>query len=157
MSILRSPIYAFHQPRQVEPGVTYHYTDQGEQTVELAIVPHPGTYVEGDVVRCAASLNVPPLVGEVEAHPGAWPPAASLASCDAPNIVLTVLKVAEEGDDLIVRGYETAGQETEAEIRLGLDGRAWKANWKPYQIVTLRVPEEGTALAIVDMLEESLA
>ncbi|MFN2129246.1 MAG: alpha-mannosidase [Anaerolineae bacterium] len=157
MSILRSPIYAFHQPRQVEPGVTYHYTDQGEQTVELAIVPHPGTYVEGDVVRCAASLNVPPLVGEVEAHPGAWPPAASLASCDAPNIVLTVLKVAEEGDDLIVRGYETAGQETEAEIRLGLDGRAWKANWKPYQIVTLRVPEEGTALAIVDMLEEPLA
>jgi alpha-mannosidase len=30
MSITRSPVYAFHMPRQIEPGVTYHYTDQGE-------------------------------------------------------------------------------------------------------------------------------
>jgi len=80
-----------------------------------------------------------------------------LASCDAPNVVLTTLKIAEEGDDLIVRGYETAGRETEVEIRLGLDGRTWKANWKPHQIVTLRFPSEGAAPVIVDMLEEPLA
>jgi alpha-mannosidase len=157
MSILRSPIYAFHQPRQIEPGVTYHYTDQGEQTAALAIVPHTGTYADGDVVRRAASLNVPPLVGEVEVHAGAWPPAASLASCDAPNVVLTALKVAEEGDDLVVRGYETAGRETTTEIRLGLDGRTWNVTWKPYQIVTLRLPVEATAPIVVDMLEEPLA
>jgi alpha-mannosidase len=157
MSILRSPIYAFHVPRQIEPGVTYHYTDQGEQTVAMAIVPHPGTYVEGDIVRRAASLNVPPIVAEVDVHTGAWPPAASLASCNAPNIVLTVLKVAEEGDDLILRGYETAGQQTVAEIRLGLDGQAWTVTWKPYEIVTLRLGEGGTAPVAVDMLEEPLA
>ncbi|MBN1934012.1 MAG: alpha-mannosidase, partial [Anaerolineae bacterium] len=36
MSLLRSPVFAFHTPRQIEPGVTYHYTDQGEQRVRLA-------------------------------------------------------------------------------------------------------------------------
>ena len=154
MSILRSPIYAFHQPRQIEPGVTYRYTDQGQQTVAMAIVPHSGNYVEADIVRRAASLNVPPVVAEVDVHPGLWPPSASLASCDAPNVVLTTVKVAEEGEDLIVRGYETAGQETTAQIRLGLAERAWTVTWKPYEIVTLRL---GDVEAVpVDLLEEPL-
>jgi hypothetical protein len=55
-----------------------------------------------------------------------------------------------------VRGYETAGRETEAEIRLGLDGRAWHVTWKPHQIVTLRLPREGVAPVIANMLEEPL-
>ncbi|MBM3749447.1 MAG: alpha-mannosidase, partial [Acidobacteria bacterium] len=29
MSVVRSPIYAFHDPAQVQPGETYEYTDQG--------------------------------------------------------------------------------------------------------------------------------
>jgi hypothetical protein len=40
---------------------------------------------------------------------------------------------------------------------LGLDGKAWKVNWKPHQILTLRLPQQGAAPAIVDMLEEPLA
>jgi alpha-mannosidase len=157
MSMLRSPIYAFHQPRQIEPGVTYHYTDQGQQTVEMAIVPHTGTYVEGDVVRRAASLNVPPVVVEVHPHPGVWPAAASLASCDVPNVVLTVAKLAEEGDDLILRGYETAGRETTAQIRVGLADRAWPVVWKPYEIITLRLGRDEAEPVRVDLLEEPLA
>jgi len=153
LSLLRSPVYAFHRPRQIEPGVTYHYADQGEQTVHLALVPHPGTYVQGDVVRRAESLNVLPIVREVDTHPGEWPAAASLVECTSPNVVLTVVKLAEEGDDLIVRGYETAGQETTAEIRLGLDGVRWPTTWKAHQIKTWRL--KGAAEPVeVNLLEE---
>jgi len=42
MSLLRSPVFAFHTPRQIEQGVTYHYTDQGEQHARLALVPYAG-------------------------------------------------------------------------------------------------------------------
>ena len=154
MSILRSPVYAFHRPRQIVPGVTYHYTDQGEQTIHLALVPHTGTWVEGDAVRRAESLNVPPIVCEVEAHPGAWPAAASMVRCTPSNVVLTVVKVAEGGEDLILRGYETAGQETEAEIRLGLEGSRWAATWKPNEIKTLRLTKGAAAPVEVNMLEE---
>ena len=35
--------------------------------------------------------------------------------------MLSVVKLAEEDDDLILRGYETAGRETEAEIAIDLE------------------------------------
>lgn len=155
MSILRSPVYAFHQPRQIEPGVTYHYTDQGEQVVRLALIPYSGSWQrEGDVVRRAESLNAPPVACEVEAHPGEWPACASLVRCSPSNVVLTTIKVAEDGEDLILRGYETAGQETEAEIRLGLEGSRWAATWKPNEIKTLRLTKGAAAPVEVNMLEE---
>ena len=74
-------------------------------------------------------MNVPPIVREVDAHPGRWPAAGSLASCEPANIVLTVVKLAEEGDDLILRGYETAGRETEAEITKANDQYSGKIIW----------------------------
>jgi alpha-mannosidase len=155
MSILRSPVYAFHKPRQIEPGVTYHYTDQGVQVVHMALVPHAGTYVNGDVARLAESLNVPPIVSETGAHAGAWPAAASFVSCSAPNVILTVVKMAEDGDDLVLRGYESAGQETVAELGLGLgDNRArWSITWQPHEIKTLRLAAGAGAPVEVDMLE----
>ncbi|MFL7810477.1 MAG: alpha-mannosidase, partial [Anaerolineae bacterium] len=155
MTILRSPVFAFHRPREIEPGVTYHYTDQGEQVVRLALVPHPGDYREGDVVRLAAALNAPPIAAEVDAHPGEWPGTASFLSCSADNVVLTALKLTEEGDDLILRGYETAGQETTAEIRLGMDGQTWSTTWRAHEIKTLRWNADEGTVADVNMLEEA--
>jgi alpha-mannosidase len=117
-------------------------------------VPHAEGWVEGDLVHRAESLNVPPIVREVDAHPGAWPAVGSLASCAPANIVLTVVKLAEEGDDLIMRGYETAGRETEAEIAIGLDGARFNVTWKPHEIKTLCLERGATALTEVSMLEE---
>jgi alpha-mannosidase len=160
ISLLRSPVYAFHRPRQIEAGVIYHYTDQGEQTVRLALLPHIGTWVEGDLVRRAESLNAPPIVyhaeggAEVDAHPGPWPAAGSLAACSPANVVLTVIKLAEEGEDLILRGVETAGQETEAEIVLGLDQAQLHATWRPHEIKTLRWSPGASELIESSLLEE---
>jgi hypothetical protein len=43
LTILRSPVYAFHTPRQIEPGVIYNYTDQGPQSVPWPSCPTPAT------------------------------------------------------------------------------------------------------------------
>jgi alpha-mannosidase len=155
MSILRSPAYAFHMPRQIEPGVTYRYTDQGVQVVHMALVPHAGTYVQGDVVRRAEALNAPPIVSEVDAHAGPWPAAAPLVECAPANVVLTVVKLAEDGEDLILRGYETAGLETTAEIRFGWgeERACWSIDWRAHEIKTLRL-DKGSAVPVeVTMLE----
>ena len=108
-----------------------------------------------DAVRRAQALNAPPLVREVDAHPGPWPAAGSLASCTPANIVLTVVKLAEEGDDLILRGYETAGRETEGAITIGLDGARFGVTWKPHEIKTLRLQGKVATLTEVSMLEEA--
>jgi alpha-mannosidase len=157
MSILRSPAYAFHMPREIEPGVTYHYTDQGLQVVYMALVPHAGTYVEGHVVRRAQALNAPPIVSEVDAHAGAWPAAASWVECTPANVVLAVVKLSEDGDDLILRGYETAGLETTVQIQFGLgeDRSRWSIAWKPHEIKTLRLVGGVDAPVQVSMLESA--
>jgi hypothetical protein len=55
---------------------------------------------------------------------------------------------------LILRGYETAGQETTAQIRLGMDGQTWSGTWQAHEIKTLRWDtREGTVIE-VNMLEE---
>jgi alpha-mannosidase len=153
MSVLRSPVFAFHQPRQIEPGVTYHYTDQGEQFVRLALVPHAGDWLQGDAPRRAAALNAPPIVRPVESHAGIWPASSSFVSCSAPNVLLTVLKLAEEDESLILRGYETAGQETRGEICFGR-GTSWTVTWKPYEIKSLRLDPDGAGAVETNMLEE---
>ncbi len=153
LSLLRSPVFAFHAPRQIEPGVTYHYTDQGEQRVRLALSPHAGDWTPADPVRRAAMLNAPSLAREIAPHTGSWTRAASFVGCSAPNVALTVLKQAEKGGDWILRGYETAGKETEAQIELGMEGSSWAVKWQPHQIKTLRLSREG-GLVETNMLEE---
>ena len=61
--------------------------------------------------------------------------------------------------DLILRGVETAGRETEAELTLGLDGARCTITWQPHQIKTLRwrrgeAAPGAVAPAEVNMLEE---
>jgi len=106
-----------------------------------------------DPVRRAATLNAPPLAREITAHQGNWPRAVSFVCCSAPNVVLTVLKQAEVGQDWILRGYETEGKATEVIIRLGMEGKSWPILWQPYEIKTLRIAQDGAPM-IVNMLEE---
>jgi hypothetical protein len=94
-------------------------------------------------------------VRELDARPGPWPAAASLVACSPANVVLTTLKLSEEGDDLILRGYETAGRESEAEIELGLSGARCTVPWRPYEIKTLRWQKGAPAPTKVSMLEET--
>jgi alpha-mannosidase len=52
-SLLRSPIYAFHDPRRRVPGVRYHYTDQGLHRFHLRLLPHAGDWNPAGAVRAA--------------------------------------------------------------------------------------------------------
>jgi alpha-mannosidase len=157
MSILRSPIYAFHHPRQIEHGVTYHYTDQGEQTIRMVLVLHTGSWREQNLMRRAEALNAPPIAAEVTSHRGDWPATMSLLECTADNVVLTVLKRSEKGDSLILRGYETTGQETACEIVFGPVGKrtCWDVRWKPYEIKTWCLGPSGPPVE-TNLLEEPL-
>jgi alpha-mannosidase len=59
---------------------------------------------------------------------------------DVPNIVVSDVKQAEDGNDLIIRGYETAGRATKASLDLGLVQCHWTDEFHPLEIKTLRVP-----------------
>ncbi len=144
MTVLRSPAYAHHIPAVLEPGKQYSYIDQGIQHFTYTLLPHRGSWQEAGTVRRAAELNQP-LVALIATYhvDGTLPQTASFALVEPENIILSVIKQAEDGDDVIVRCYETARQATRATITLPLWKRTIEASFGPCEIKTLRIPRDA--------------
>jgi alpha-mannosidase len=150
VSIVRGAVYAQHQPRQVEPNEEYIWQDQGIQTFRMVLAPHAGAWQDAGVVRRAEELTAPVPVLYQGIHQGTRPQSASFLSVDVPNVVVSDVKQAEDGNDLIIRCYETAGRATKASLDLGLVHRQWTGEFHPMEIKTLRVPlaAEGKILEV---------
>ncbi len=114
VSIVRGAVYAQHRPARLMPNGEYIWQDQGIQTFRMWLVPHLGSWQAAGVVRLAEEFTAPVPVLYQGIHPGLKPQSGSFLSVDAANIVVTALKRAEEGDDLILRCYETDGRATTA-------------------------------------------
>jgi len=140
VSIVRGAAYAQHQPRRIDPNGEYIWQDQGIQTFRMVLAPHAGTWQDAGVVRMAEELTAPVPVLYQGIHRGTRAPSASFLSVDVPNVVVSDVKQAEDGTDLIIRCYETAGRATKASLDLGLVHRHWTGEFHPLEIKTLRVP-----------------
>jgi alpha-mannosidase len=154
ISIARSAVYAQHQPRKLEPNGEYLWQDQGEQTFRMLLAPHAGAWQEAGIVRSAEEFSAPIPVIYQGIHAGNRPLSGSFLAVDAPNVVVSVVKKAEEGNDLIIRCYETAGRPASATLDLGLVNRRWTGNFRPLEIKTLRVPRAGGEVREVNALEQ---
>jgi alpha-mannosidase len=97
LSLLRAPI----SPDPV--------ADKGHHEFTYALLPHAGDFRDGQVIHEAYALNVPLLTREMDPHPGSLPPIQSFFSVDRPGAIIEAVKVAEEGDAIIVRLYESEG------------------------------------------------
>ncbi len=140
VSIVRGAIYAQHQPRKVDPNGEYIWQDQGIQTFRMELLPHSGTWQDAGVVHMAEELTAPVPVIYQGIHRGTRAAEGSFLSVDVPNVVVSDVKQAEEGTDLIIRCYETAGRATKASLDLGMLHRHWTGEFHPLEIKTLRVP-----------------
>jgi alpha-mannosidase len=107
LSVLRSP-----------SAPVYTTDERGVHTLKYSLFPHRGTWQEADVMLRAYELNNPlvSLVGT--AHRGELPPEHSFLGVQPKNIVVEVLKKAEDSDDLILRLYETEGKNCTARVTL---------------------------------------
>ena len=154
ISIVRGAVYAQHRPRKLEPNGVYLWQDQGKQTFRMLLAPHPGAWQDAGIVRMAEEFTAPIPIIYQGIHPGNRPLSASFLSVDAPNIVVSAVKKAEDGDDLIIRCYETAGRPTTATLDVGLVNRRWTGNFHPLEIKTLRMPLAGGEIREVNLLEQ---
>ena len=114
MTLLRSPCHpdALGLPMPEMP------TDQGEHLIGYALYPHKGDWREGETVKRGYEFNCPPLFHIEPSHPGKLPKAHSFVEVRPENIVLTAFKGAEDSEAMILRFYEVAGSDTQAEIAL---------------------------------------
>jgi alpha-mannosidase len=133
ISAVRSPVWAWHDPRELEDGGDFEYMDQGRQTFLVRLVPHAGDWREADVVRRAAELNQPPFALIETFHEGPLPQHASYASDGGGDVVVTVVKGGEDGGT-VVRAFESTGRAAHATINAL--GRTIEADFGPNEIKT---------------------
>jgi alpha-mannosidase len=137
--------------------------DVGTHHMRYAAVPHDGPLDKAAVVRAAWEFNEPMqalvlTAADEREHARAW----SGCSVEPTNVIVTAMKRAEDGDDIVLRAYECAGKPVAATFRLGFEGqsvseadllerdlpgagrvtiagRTLTAEFKPYEIRTFRV------------------
>ncbi len=151
----RSPVFAWHDPKPLEPDTTYPYQDQGRQQLTYLLLPHGGDWRAGQVVRRAAQLLMPAHVMFEHAHPGRLPAQAAAIETRDPRIHLTAVKAAEDDPThVVIRAVETAGRRGPATIAVPLLGRDVTAHFGPYEIKTLLLTPDPTRPALeTDLLE----
>lgn len=100
--------------------------DQGQHEVTYSLLPHLGAWPEGDVVAHGYALNRP--LRALRPSPSAGPAGSAggkralqpLFLVDGDAVILEAVKRAAEGDDLIVRMYESTGSRAEGVIHCAL-------------------------------------
>jgi len=160
VTAVRSPVYAWHDPRQLDPGEFYSYQDQGVQSFRYLLVPHGGDWREAGLTRRAAELGSPVRAMLESFHRGSLPPQHSYVSDGGGQVMVTAVKGSEDGTsripDLIVRAVETTGRPGSARIELPMAGRVIVADFGPSQIHTFRVAADGSEIREVDLIEWDL-
>ncbi len=131
--------------------------DQGEHRMTYSLLPHQGDWRD-EVIPAAYDLNDPLILRRVSGASGASA-LGSQVSVSAPNVVIETVKLAEDGNGLIVRLYEdqrSRGKFTlaagfplkevyrcnlleENEEKLAFDGSQVPLEITPYQIINLRL------------------
>ncbi|MFL6056242.1 MAG: alpha-mannosidase [Actinoallomurus sp.] len=155
LTVLRSPPYAWHTPEPLPADGDYEVMDQGVQRFTYRLLPHAGDWRAAATPRAAAELDQRPVALLESFHEGPLPPHRSFATVSgADNVLVTVVKQAEDGDGYVVRGYETAGVAGTATIDLPFLGRTVTAEFSPHEIKSLLVPRDRELSAIeIDLLE----
>ncbi|WP_083373068.1 alpha-mannosidase [Paraoerskovia marina] len=168
ITAVRSPVYSWHDPRELEDANRFSYQDQGIQRFEYALVPHLGGWEASDPMRRAAEVGTKPRAMFESFHDGALPPVGSFGAVDSRvdgpgGVLVSALKgsedLADDGtDSAVVRCYEWTGQPGTTTVRVQvpvLDGfRTIEAEFGPSQIRTFVVPNARQAdIREVDLVE----
>lgn len=94
--------------------------DKCEHRFTYSICTHSGDYREAGIIQKAYELNVPMTAVKVSGNKGTLPCEYSLLSADKENVIFETVKKAEDGDDIILRGYECFNKRTDVTLTLGV-------------------------------------
>jgi len=154
ISVVRSAVYAHHNPRVLDMKAEHLWMDQGIQTFRMLLVPHQGTWKKMNIPRIAEEFTASLIAVYQGIHGGSMPKSDSFLSVDVPNVVISALKLSEIGDDIIIRCVETSALLTRATIDIRFAGRKWTGDFRPCEIKTLRINKAKGDIREVNLLEE---
>ena len=157
LTILRCPPYAHHQPHAFGSKSRYEWIDQGYQEFTLALCPHIGGWQDNDIIRRARELNIPFPCITTHSHTGDRPRQASLLALTSPEMEMTALKHAENGEGYIVRVADSHGRGAQGALQW--QRQSFPVSLAPFEVATLRLTKTSDRwqISACDMLERPLA
>lgn len=90
-------------------------------TFWYSICPHKGGFDQAGMVAQSYLFNNPCVAVEKTNQGGTLPRIASWISADDPNVVVEVVKQAEDSQDVIVRLYQSLNQRSQVKLTAGFD------------------------------------
>lgn len=143
LTVLRSPVFAHHQPYPLQDDEIYSYIDQGISEFNYLIKPHAGTWKEAGTVQDAFGLNQPVTTMFETFHKGDLPPVYQGIHIDQKNVILSALKKPLSGNGTVLRIYEAYGEEKD--VAISISGHEYKTHLGPHEVKTFRFDEETFA------------
>ena len=154
ISVVRSAVFAHHVPTVLDTTAEYLWMDQGIQSFRMLLIPHEGSWKEHNIVRIAEEFMAPPVSIYQGIHDGSMPKAGSFLAVDSPNVVVSAIKQAEDGEDIIIRCVEASGMQTDATLDLRFADSKWTGRFRPFEIKSLRMDQNTGNIREVNLLEE---
>jgi alpha-mannosidase len=98
--------------------------DRGAHEFTYSLYLHKGRLADGETIGEGYRLNQPLTVLPIVAQSGTLPETFSLISSSDPAFVIETVKLAEDADGIIVRGYESLGGKCRTELSLGFEAKS---------------------------------
>lgn len=154
ISVARAAVYAHHNPRVLDMKAEHIWMDQGIQKFRMLLVPHRGSWKENRIPQIAEEFTSPSLAIYQGIHGGKMSKSGSFLSINSPNVIVSAVKQAEFGRDIIVRCVELTGTPVTASLDLALPGKKHEMKFRPNEIKTLRINDKTGEITEVNLLEE---
>ena len=157
VTVTRSAPYAHHAPgtlAQLDPDGKCYWQDQGVHTFRMMLTPHKGSWQDINAPHIAEEFMAPPVAICQGIHRGTRSKSASFLSVDAPNVVVSAIKMSEDNNDGIIRLVETMGKDTAVTLKFPLDNFQWNERIKAFEIKTLRLNMQSGNIWGVNLLEK---
>lgn len=154
LTLLRSPAYAHHDPARFEANAGHPIMDQGWHRIHLRLAPHPGPWQDARITKQAWEMSAPVIAHVESAHPGKRPARATLMGTEAENVLISVVKQSEEGEDLVIRGYEIAGRPAHTTLHIPFFKQRFDLKFNPHEIKTIRINPRTWSMRETNLLEE---
>ena len=113
---------AYHAPTAVE---------HGKHSWQYSLYPHSGDWRDAGTSEVGWSFNNPLLVRKATEHGGKLPKEGGFFTASPESFHITTVKKAEDGEYVVVRGYETRGKDIQATMMINPSWEieeAWNIN-----------------------------
>jgi len=145
LTVLRAPIYGDLRRMPIDLDEDYDIHAQGMTEGRLRVVFEPSMPIE----LMATEFNAPNIIKCESNHGGEMPSAGgNISVCG--EVIITAVKLHEDSESIIVRGYEPRGEKRA--VSFTLCGESYSFEAEPFEIFTLKLTD-GKAEK-VNMLEE---